>query len=640
MNLEEFYARHNSRYSVRLIVAILFLIFSTAYFTWRSTVFNPEAWGFSIIFFAAEIFGLIITLFTLFITWRVKERRPIKPEPNLKVDVFIPTYNESVDIVRLTALAVKNIRYPHGTWILDDGKRSDIKQLAEELGCKYLTREDNSHAKAGNLNNALKYSEADFIALFDADHVPEENFLDRLLGYFNDPDVAYVQSPQDFYNIDSFQFNNNIKKKLLWHDQSFFYQIGQSGRDYWNATSFCGTTSILRRSALDKVGGFATETVTEDMHTAVKLQKLGYKTVYHPESLAYGVAATTYVEFLQQRLRWGHGNVQTLREEGLPFCKGLTVPQRICYTALGLGYFEGLSRLILYFTPAIVLLTGIAPIGDTRLFFLFFIPYFLFSWLCIEEFGRGNTRFFISEYMAMARFPIYILSCLGLFLRRKNWRITSKEQSGETPVYYIIPQLLVLVLNFTAFVVGVVSPPEVLVLSMSGGTITVVCFWALFNILLASSVIYSVIRENLTKREYQFKIPIPASIKKDKQSLRCMIDKLSVEYLTYIVIEQSAPLPGEIVDCNFFMQDKEFNVRAEILSVHQRKNDLKYKVLCKLIWSDKENLDQLNLKLHHCTWYRTFVWNGGYFKTPLELAANIYNYLSHILFNSKITDKT
>ena len=274
MNLEEFYARHNSRYGVRLIVAILFLIFSTAYFTWRSTVFNPEAWGFSIIFFAAEIFGLIITVFTLFITWRVKERRPIKPEPNLKVDVFIPTYNESVDIVRLTALAVKNIRYPHGTWILDDGKRSDIKQLAEELGCKYLTREDNSHAKAGNLNNALKYSEADFIALFDADHVPEENFLDRLLGYFNDPDVAYVQSPQDFYNIDSFQFNNNIKKKLLWHDQTFFYQIGQAGRDYWNATSFCGTTSVVRRSALDAVGGFATETVTEDMHTAVKLQKL------------------------------------------------------------------------------------------------------------------------------------------------------------------------------------------------------------------------------------------------------------------------------------------------------------------------------------------------------------------------------
>jgi len=625
MNLEEFYARHNSRYSVRLIVAILFLIFSTAYFTWRSTVFNPEAWGFSIIFFAAEIFGLIITLFTLFITWRVKERRPIKPEPNLKVDVFIPTYNESVDIVRLTALAVKNIRYPHGTWILDDGKRSDIKQLAEELGCKYLTREDNSHAKAGNLNNALKYSEADFIALFDADHVPEENFLDRLLGYFNDPDVAYVQSPQDFYNINSFQFNNNIKKKLLWHDQSFFYQIGQSGRDYWNATSFCGTTSILRRNALDKVGGFTTETVTEDMHTAVKLQKLGYKTVYHPESLAYGVAATTYVEFLQQRLRWGHGNVQTLREEGLPFCKGLTIPQKICYTALGLGYFEGLSRLILYFTPAIVLLTGIAPIGDTRLFFHFFIPYFIISWLCIEEFGRGNTRFFISEYMAMARFPVYVLSCLGLFLRRKHWRITSKERASETPAFYIIPQLLVLVLNFTAFVVGVVSPPEILVLSMSGGTIVVICFWTLFNIVLAGSVIFSVMTTNISGKGYLLRLPIPVSINRYGLSGSCLIDRISVEEITFTGVLKSIPEQGELVNCRFSMQELEVSVQAEILSIQLHHNDLGVTVVCNFNWSDVDKRDQFNLKLHHCSWHRAFTWHGGWFNTPIERLTSILN---------------
>ena len=618
MNLQEFYARHNSRYGIRLIVTLLFLIFSTAYFSWRLTVFNHEAWFFSIVFFTAELFGFIITLFTLFITWRVKERRPITPEPDLKVDVFIPTYNESVDIVRLTALAAKNIRYPHDTWILDDGNRSEIKALAEELGCHYLTREDNLHAKAGNLNNALKHSKADFIAMFDADHVPEENFLDRLLGYFNDPDVAYVQSPQDFYNIDSFQFSNNPKKKLLWHDQTFFYQIGQAGRDYWNATSFCGTTSVVRRSALDAVGGFATETVTEDMHTAVKLQKLGFKTVYHPESLAYGIAATTYVEFLQQRLRWGHGNVQTLREEGLPFCKGLTRPQKICYTALGLGYFEGLSRLILYFTPAIVLLTGIAPIGDTHLFFHFFIPYFLISWLCIEEFGRGNTRFFISEYMAMARFPVYILSCLGLFLRRKHWRITSKERAGETPAFYIIPQLLVLVFNFTALVVGVVSPPEILVLSMSGGTIAVICFWALFNIVLAGSVIFSVMTTNTSGKSYQFHFPIPVSINRYGLSGSCLIDCISVEEITFTGVLKSIPEQGEFVNCSFSMQELEISVQAKILLVQIHHNDMEVTVTCDFNWTDVNMRDQFNLKLHHCSWHRELFWNGGFFKTPLE----------------------
>ncbi len=636
MNLQQFYFRCNSRNKIRFTVAILFIIFSTAYFLWRITVFNPEAWIFSIVFFIAEIFGVIITLLTIFVTWNVKVRHPKSPPPDLKVDVFIPTYNESPDIVRLTALAAKNIRYPHETWILDDGNRIEIKELADELGCVYLTRQDNTHAKAGNLNNALKHSNGDFIAMFDADHVPEENFLDRLLGYFNDPDVAYVQSPQDFYNIDSFQFSNNPKKKLLWHDQTFFYQIGQAGRDYWNATSFCGTTSVVRRSALDAVGGFATETVTEDMHTAVKLQKLGYKTVYHPESLAYGVAATSYVEFLQQRLRWGHGNVQTLREEGLPFCSGLTIPQKICYTALGLNYFEGITRLILYLTPAIVLLTGIAPIGDTRLFFHFFIPYFLFAWLCIEECGRGNARFFTSEYMAMARFPVYFLSCMGLFLRRKHWRITSKERVDETPVHYIVPQLLVLILNFMAFVVGVVSPPEILVLSMSGGTIAVICFWALFNIVLAGSVIFSVMATHTSSKGYQFHLPIPVNIDRDGLSESCLIDNLSVEEMTFTGVLKSIPDQGELVNCRLSMQELEFSMQAKILSVQQNPDDLGVTVICNFDWPNANERDQFNLKLHNCSWHRAFTWDGGFFKTPLERITRIINY---ILWSKKIERK-
>ncbi len=618
MNLNEFYVHHSARSRVRLIVAILFLISSISYFSWRITVFNSDAWIFSTVFFSAEIFGFIITLFSIFITWYVKERKPITPESGLKVDIFIPTFNESIDIVRLTTLAVKNIDYPHGTWILDDGNRHEIKTLAEELECEYLTRKDNSHAKAGNLNNALKYSSADFIAIFDADHIPEEKFLDRLLGYFDDPEVAYVQSPQDFYNIDSFQFKNNLKKKLLWHDQTFFYQVGQSGRDYWNATSFCGTTSVLRRSALDKVGGFATETVTEDMHTAIKLQKLNYKTVYHPESLAFGVAAISYVEFLQQRLRWGHGNVQTLREEGLPFCKGLTIPQKICYTALGLGYFEGLSRLILYFAPAIVLLTGIAPIGDTHLFFHFFIPYFLLSWFCIEEFGRGNARFFISEYMAMARFPVYILSCLGLFLKRKHWRITSKDRSDETPIYYVIPQLLVLIFNFTALVVGVVLPPEVLVLSMSGGTIAVICFWALFNVVLSGSVIYSIVTTYNSGDSYHFRLPISVSIISSGLSESCVVDSISVEEIIFSGVLKRVPTQRESLQCNFSLQELKYSVQADVLSVEKNLNDSGVSVTCKLNWVDEKEHDQFNLKLHHCSWHRELFWNGGFFKTPLE----------------------
>ncbi len=626
MSLEDFYNRCNSRRNARLIIAFFFILSSITYFTWRLGVLNDQAMVFSVIFFLAEFFGLVISLFTLFITWHVKVREPAVLPPDLTVDVLIPTYNESAEIVRLTALAAKKIRYPHNTWILDDGNRSEIKKLANELGCKYLAREENTHAKAGNLNNALKYSTADFIAILDADHVPEENFLDRLLGYFNDPEVAYVQSPQDFYNIDSYQFQNNPKRKLLWHDQTFFYQIGQTGRDYWNATSFCGTSSILRRSALDRIGGFATETVTEDMHTAIRLQKAGYKSVYHPESLVYGIAATTYVEFLQQRLRWGHGNVQTLREERLPFCEGLTIPQRICYTALGLTYFEGWTRLILYFTPAIVLLTGIAPIGDTRLFFWFFIPYFLFSYLCIEEFGRGNARFFVSEFMAMARLPVYILATLGLFLKRRRWRITSKERTGAIPVYLILPQLLIFIFNLSALVVGIISPPEILILSMSGGTITVICLWALVNLILSLSFIYSVIPDRQSCEEYLFHIPVQIDISSERRSSRAAtIDAISSNRIIFTAIFEQAPQIGEIIHCDIYLNELRASSNIIIDSVKPGECNSEYIVSCRLDWADINNRDLFNLKLHACGWHRQIIWSGGFFRTPLEWLSIIIN---------------
>ena len=162
-----------------------------------------------------------------------------------------------------------------------------MKALAEELGCHYLARENNIGAKPGNLNNALK--QAEFVAVIDCDHVPQRNYLDTLIGYFEDADIAFVQAPQDYYNITAFQYKNKKTKKLLWHDQSMFYKIGLAGRDYWNATTCCGTSTLVRRSALERIGGFPEDTVTEDIHLAVRMQRLGYKSVYFPEPLAHGV---------------------------------------------------------------------------------------------------------------------------------------------------------------------------------------------------------------------------------------------------------------------------------------------------------------------------------------------------------------
>lgn len=187
----------------RSAVALVFVIVGIWYLHWRIPTMAPDAPVFSAILYGAEIYGFLTALLHLMMTWRLTIRVPPPCPEGMSVDVFIPTYNESVDLVRKTLLAAKHMDYPHETWLLDDGNSQQMKALADRLGVRYLARTDNVHAKAGNLNHAMVHSKGDFIAIFDADHAPQKNFLTRTLGYFHDAAVAYVQTPQDFFNLDS-----------------------------------------------------------------------------------------------------------------------------------------------------------------------------------------------------------------------------------------------------------------------------------------------------------------------------------------------------------------------------------------------------------------------------------------------------
>jgi len=253
-----------------------------------------------------------------------------------------------------------------------------MKQLAVELGCNYLARTENIGAKAGNLNNALRYAKGEFIAVFDADHVAQKDFLTKLLGYFHEPSVAFVQTPQDYYNLDSYQHGRSKYEKHIWHDGSWFHQVGQLGRQYLGAATFCGCSAILRRAALDEIDGFPEETVTEDMHASVRMQKLGYRTVFHPEPLAFGIAPVGFRDFLLQRIRWGEGNLQVCRIEGLPLSRKLSFGQQFSYAALTWPYVAVWARILLYLSPVILLFTGIAPIvSNLSVFAAYFFPYLI-----------------------------------------------------------------------------------------------------------------------------------------------------------------------------------------------------------------------------------------------------------------------
>ena len=629
MNLQNFYAHQNHGFGLRRVLLVAYIAAVVIYFGWRITIFNTSVPLFSALFFAAEVVTLILALMSVLILWKTKSRLPAKAPSGLNVDVFVPTYNESMPLVRRTVIAALNITYPHQTWLLDDGDRPEMKQLAKSLGCHYLRRDTNRGAKPGNLNEALPHSKADFIAVIDCDHIAQRDYLDRLLGYFSDPEIAFVQAPQDYYNTDAFQYRNDSRLGLLWHDQTGFFSTGQAGRDYRYATTCCGTSTIVRRSVIDEIGGFPEETVTEDIHVAIKAQKLGYKSAYYPLPLAYGVAPVDLGEFQKQRLRWGQGNVQSVREEGLPFTRKLTFAQNICYTYLGFMYAEGWARLVLYFTPPFVIFTGLMPIAPTHDFLWYFIPFFLITALFFEEIGRGHQRFHMNEQMAMARFPVFIASTFAVFRKRIKWQVSSKEFIGHFQPYLLAPQLLVLALNFAAAIKAVTFPDERLIEDYSPAMFAFGILWCGVNCALAIGVIGNAIRCAKNKRaDYRFALNLPVSVSIDganpQQATTARISATGMSFSfdaagsvnADSIIEGEIYMPGFTIP--FFAQLEPDDAGLVTDRGHESL------VRCKFVWKSAKLRDRLDLSLHACVWHRRLQWDGAYFLTPLEWLAKAF----------------
>jgi cellulose synthase (UDP-forming) len=498
---------------IRHIVAVIAVIVTIYYLYWRITeTFNPNALVFSWALYGAEVFGAITTFLFYFVVWKPLKRIAPPPLPGHTVDVLVPTKNESVQLLRKTLLACNDLKYPHRTLVLDDGNRPEIKALCEELHCIYLARENHEHAKAGNLNYGLQYSTSEFVAVFDADHVPLPHFLDRLLGYFTDEKVGFVQVPQEFYNIDSFQHRTDRKKKTIWGEQYLFFSVIQPGRDHWNAAYFVGSCALLRRKALDAIGGFATGSITEDMLTSIRLHAKGWSSVYHHENLAYGIAAETLKPFHIQRERWGVGSWQVFFKANPLFIRGLTFPQRIAYLSSMIYPLEGIQKIIFYVTPPIALFTGVLPMRALNVNYLMhFIPYFVIATLGFNEMARGYGGHIMLEQFSMGKFFTYIKT-LGIpFLPKKSkeFKVTPKWQQKQAPSTLIIPQMLVLLASIIAISWGLVE----LLMGLRGDSFVVAvnCFWALYNSGLAIAIIQYDYRKLFQRRE-RFRVPdtIPA----------------------------------------------------------------------------------------------------------------------------------
>lgn len=439
------------------IAAMIFAATTLIYFMVRIPLWNPESPFLSSILLAAELFGTLTLVLHVITTWCLVEHLPPPPAAGCSADILITTWNEPAQILRHTLLAAKNVRRVGKIWLLDDGCRPEMEALAAELGVEYLARTDRSHAKAGNINHALGHVTADFVALFDCDHAPAPDFLERTLGYFIDPGIAFVQTPQDFYNVDSFQHRTSSAHREAWHEQTLFYRVIQAGKYYWNSTFFCGSCAVLRTSALADIGGIATGTITEDMHTSLRFHKRGWSAAYHAEALAFGLSPMDIEQYEVQRLRWGRGAMQVWRKERILTTQGLSFAQRIAYFTSAVTYFEGWQKCVIYVMPIIVLATGWLPIIWKGWAFLgIFFTWLLSGMLVNEIFSRGYSKTVFMEEYNFLRFFTFMKAAMALVIPI-DWKfsVTPKTaRQSRDGQFRLWPQMLVVTASLAAVPFG------------------------------------------------------------------------------------------------------------------------------------------------------------------------------------------
>lgn len=635
------------------VIVVLTSVLGLNYVVWRWLFsVNWDAWWIAVPLVMAETYSLVDSLLFGLGMWRLKERGPAPvPAPDLTVDVFIATYNEPIELVMRTARAAKAIRYPHETWILDDGNRPEMRAAAEAEGVRWITRSADwagmpRHAKAGNLNNALLATEGEFFLILDADQVPLPDILDKTLGYFEDEKMALVQTPQWFENVPA--------NDPLGSQAPLFYGPIQQGKDGWNAAFFCGSNAVIRREALMQLGvsryvgevevgvhralrtaravlrsakkgvgsdqpevrlaldqilheigrarrelargmalfdvtyrfqtrvaairrelvsadltalqsdlaiiaeleglgeehglahepiddsvldqmahrdwsplgavesvqalvnavdvdrggeaqaimPLATISVTEDMATCMRLHTLGWRTAYHDEVLAHGLAPEDLPTMLTQRLRWAQGTVQVMFRENPLVQSGLTLAQRLMYFSTMWTYLSGFAALVYIAAPIIYLSIGVLPVQALSTdFFARLVPFLVVNQLLFVVVAHGRPTWRGQQY-SLALFPVWIKSFTtafgNVFLGRSlDFAVTPKTKAVDAgPRWDLIrPQLWAMGLLVLAAVIGVVRV-AVGQAPLFGTAFNLV--WVLFDL-----AIFSVIIQAARYRGYQ-----------------------------------------------------------------------------------------------------------------------------------------
>ncbi|NBB97549.1 MAG: UDP-forming cellulose synthase catalytic subunit [Alphaproteobacteria bacterium] len=491
------------------------------YWFWRATSTLPpieEPLSFAIAFslFAVESYAIWVFFVSSFITADPVERKlpPKVAAANLPtVNVLVPSYNEPIEMLSVTLSAAKNMHYPQHKRVVvlcDDGgtdercnsddpakaqaarkRRADLQELCAELGAVYSTRAQNINAKAGNMSAALERLDGELVVVFDADHVPARDFLARTVGYFvADPDLFLVQTPHFFLNPDPVDRNIGLRSDCPPENEMFYHQ-GHRGLDRWGGAFFCGSASVLRRSALDSVGGFAGETITEDAETALEIHSQGWKSLYVDHAMIAGLQPETFTSFIEQRGRWATGMMQLLRLKNPLRRKGMSLSQRLCYLNSMTFWLFPLVRMTFILAPLAYLFFElqifVATIEEVA---VYMTGYMAISFM-VQNGLYARTRWpLISELYETAQAPYLSGVVLRTIFKPRGakFNVTAKDEVLEEN--FLSPLYKPLLILWGVCLLGVLAaavrwflfPGDHNILMIVGG-------WAVFNFIILSAAL-------------------------------------------------------------------------------------------------------------------------------------------------------
>ncbi|RQR70302.1 UDP-forming cellulose synthase catalytic subunit [Burkholderia sp. Bp9012] len=573
--------RLDGRYAT-LVMIVLSVVATGRYMYWRLSGtlvwLHPldAVWG--ALLAASEVYAAAVLILGYFQTAWPLGRKPL-PLPASRahwpsVDVFIPTYNEPLSVVKPTIYAALALDYPAdklSIHVLDDGRRPEFRAFCESVGVHWTIRDHNRHAKAGNLNEALKITNGEFVAIFDCDHVPTRSFLQICLGWFiRDPKLSMLQTPHHFFSPDPFERNLGIFRSVP-NEGELFYGLVQDGNDLWNATFFCGSCALMRRSMVEEIGGIATETVTEDAHTALKLHRRGYTTAYLAIPQAAGLATESLTGHIGQRIRWARGMTQIFRIDNPLLGRGLTLSQRLCYLNAMMHFFYGIPRLVFLTAPLSFLFFDAHVIhAPATMLALYALPHVIHANVTNSRMqGRFRHSFWAEVYEAVLASYIALPTMLALINPRLGkFNVTAKGgriDRGYFDWAVSKPYLSLVILNVIGLAIGVVN------LSLNrhvGSEVQTTAFnlaWTTYNILILGLAVAAANERRQVRSSHRVAARIPVMLRfANGRTLACETRDYSEGGIGLAVPDDARIPQGESLTVSLFRGVDEYAFPATV----------------------------------------------------------------------------